>query len=149
MTLFEIGNPIPFARGLILKVLLLSAVTACNSVAPALGPQVLLADSSWRLVSIDDRPIERRSSPVIDFGTDSIAGHTGCNRYSAPISLSDNSISIGPIHVSHAACADQVERLEARFIEQLEAAYKLDVSLEFLAVFSNDVRYPLRFVRTR
>jgi heat shock protein HslJ len=120
--------------------MLLSILSACATTAPPaeeVAPRPAMAEKidseSWHVVSYFDGQ-RSMASPLLDapisatFGGDGrITGHAGCNNYSAPYQLAEDSLSIGPIAATRRFCSEppEVMQQEARYFEALQSATTL------------------------
>lgn len=104
--------PIPFARLARLPVLVAaSALCACTGSAREPMPAASAApDGAWALVELRGEPAPGPTLAFSGFDGDRrIAGHAGCNRYSAAIDAGgDGVLRFGHVLSTKMACADPV-----------------------------------------
>lgn len=99
-----------------------------------------LTGVEWKLVTIGTAPAlappqGQTAHLTLDPAQKSIAGSTGCNRYSGRYDLADGGLHLNPGAMTMMACQDEAARQEQAFVEALRstAGYRLaDGSLELL-----------------
>jgi putative lipoprotein len=108
-----------------LRLVLSLVVVGCSSNGPSGSSMTTfpLAGTSWRAVEIEGRPTDPAVASTLTFeGDQRVAGSTGCNLYTAPMSATDTSIRVGVIAMTRRACPPPVSDQETRFTRALEAA---------------------------
>ena len=108
-------------------------------------PADVLPGTRWHLVALDGLPVEDHSLPVLEFQTDAIRGHGGCNRYSAAGALDGDTLRVGPITATRRACEPRILERELRYFELLESAQHVEIVGDFLVVYCTGAAEPLRF----
>jgi heat shock protein HslJ len=121
------ARPSGCARGRIAIGLALVGLGAfgCQSGAPAASSTTTfrLGGTAWRAVEIEGRATDPEVASTVAFeGDQRVSGSTGCNRYTAPLSVTGTSIRLGVIAMTRRACPPPVTDQESRFIAALEAA---------------------------
>lgn len=111
----------------VVRLVVLACVAALSGCAPisargASGP----VDGGWVLVAHGFQPGELASVPSgvhVRVADGSISGSTGCNTFSAPLSLSqDGSVSVGPVLATLRSCSDAASSaLESGFLAALQS----------------------------
>lgn len=104
-------------------------VSSCISNGPAgerPGPTdpSALAGTEWRLVSLAGvGQIDPPDTATLDFAEDArVAGHTGCNQFSGPISTDQDGVRLGPLILTKMACVDPaVQDVENAYVSALES----------------------------
>jgi heat shock protein HslJ len=93
--------------------------------APAAGATSPLANTNWKLTSVD--AFGTNNAPVngteitLNFGADnSVNGSAGCNTYSGGYKLNGDQITIGPLISTMKACSDAVNGQEAFYLMTLQ-----------------------------
>ena len=107
--------------------LLVAALAGCASTegtvsSPATVPP--LAGTAWLAEDIDGRGVIDRAQTTLVFtepGQDAtrISGSGGCNRYSSPVSIDDETIRFGALAATRRACPPALMDQEARFFAAL------------------------------
>jgi len=66
--------------------------------------------------------------PTATFGGGTVAGSTGCNRYSASYALDGEALELGPIASTRMACPPPADAVEREYVAALErvAGWRLD-----------------------
>jgi heat shock protein HslJ len=83
----------------------------------------VLADSEWRPMTIGGGGVPDGANPIIRFQDDgTVAGYTGCNRFTGSYSISGDRIDIGPLATTKMACPDLAMNLEDRILASLDHA---------------------------
>ena len=80
-------------------------------------------------------------------GDQRVSGSTGCNRYTAPLSVTGTSIRVGVIAMTRMACPPPVMDQESRFTAALEAARGFRQEGDVLRLLDEQGRSLLRFTR--
>ena len=98
----------------------LSFVAGCggdegNGAATGESPEpASFAGVPWKLVSGLDVEGAEASPPSATFENVVVGGSTGCNHYSAPVTIDGDSMKIGMIAATQMACAPPADRSSAR-----------------------------------
>ena len=81
-------------------------------------------------------PASPSPAVTLKYEDEKFAGRSGCNRYSSAVKagLTPDSLNIGPTISTRMACAEPAMSIENRFLKQLEAATKLELSANQLAL---------------
>ena len=122
----------------------------CQSEGPAASSTAtfLLAGTAWRAVDIEGRPTDAEVASNLTFeGDQRVSGSTGCNRYTAPLSVTGTSIRVGVIAMTRMACPPAVMDQETRFTVALEAARGYRQEGDGLTLLDEQGRSLLRFTR--
>jgi heat shock protein HslJ len=130
------------------------AAAACSRHAAVVstpgGSQALVTGREWTLIELRSKPIDvtgRSLTLRFDPGENRASGFSACNQFSAPYTMTADSLRFGPIVATKMACVDQSRnRLEQEFLATLALvrAYQptdslLDLTAEgkTLALFKN------------
>jgi len=103
----------------------LSFVAGCggdegNGTATGASPeQASFAGVPWRLVSGLDVAGVEASPPSATFENTVVGGSTGCNHYSAPVTIDADSMKIGMIAATQMACAPPADSVERAYLDAL------------------------------
>ncbi len=76
--------------------------------------------SSWQVAAIGDMEIEPADGLTIDFADGRIAGNSGCNRYTGPVTLRADRIEVGAVAGTRMACPGRAMEIEGAFLAALE-----------------------------
>lgn len=87
---------------------------------------------SWK----SDEPAPASPAVTLKFENGKFAGRSGCNQYSSTVTEgpASGSIKVGPTISTRMACPEPVMAIENRFLKQLEAVTKFDLSSGQLAL---------------
>ncbi|MFO1152422.1 MAG: META domain-containing protein [Rhodospirillales bacterium] len=112
-----------------------------------------LADSRWLAEDIDGRPVAAGAQAIgqatVEFqGTDRIAGSTGCNHYSGPVTVGADSFSVGILATTRRACSPPLMSQEQRFTDALTAARRYSIEGATLRLFDASGAERLRLSRS-
>ncbi|MGL4608991.1 MAG: META domain-containing protein [Trueperaceae bacterium] len=105
-----------------------------------------LATTHWTLqthtsASAEHIPLE--SAPItltLDSGGQRVTGSSGCNTYSAKVTLESPSITIATPTTTLKACADDIMEQELTFLEALPNITTLEIEEEQLILSGNEQR---------
>jgi heat shock protein HslJ len=82
----------------------------------------------WRLAAIDGTPLPEALGIDATFDeAGTVSGTGGCNDYDGPYAIRGDTIRIGPLLTMRASCDPAVDRVEAAFLDALEAAGRWSV----------------------
>jgi heat shock protein HslJ len=88
-----------FTEVILLIVILMAACTAGSGNDP-------LAETSWKLVSINGVPVLKGTEPSVGFSDGKISGSSGCNTFGGSYKISGQKITTSSIAMTLMACAD-------------------------------------------
>ncbi|MDF1504776.1 META domain-containing protein [Roseisolibacter sp. H3M3-2] len=86
-----------------------------------------LAGTYWRLVELGGQPVQspgegREPHLVVEADGARVSGHSGCNRFSGPLSRDGAALRFGPLSSTKMACAEPaLNRQEIAFLRGLES----------------------------
>ena len=100
--------------------------------APPTTSAPSLANSSWKVVEVAGNAVAEPSQATLAFDdAGQVSGATPCNRYSATVMLSGNSMTFSPLTTERIACTDTT-RLgeEAEFLSDIQGvkSFEMDAS---------------------
>ncbi len=107
----------------------LSGVTSAQSPSPA---ATSLVGTDWNLVSSDlngtQAPVPAGIAATLHIDGDLAAGSSGCNRYLAPVTISDTGLTFGEAMTTKKACPPPQMAFEQQFLATLAtvASYSID-----------------------
>ncbi len=120
-------------------------LTRASSVA---APPPNLLGSEWLLEDLGGRGVSDRAQAILAFPeAGRIAGNGGCNRYAGEATIEDDRIAVGRLAATRRACGAALMDQEARFLEAIERANRLEWTEPFLVVHVDGMERPLRFTR--
>jgi len=107
--------------------LALASVVACSSPQVSVGrPPAPLVGTDWRVFEMHELPTIGGPYQVpATFRIDSTTatGFTGCNRFTGPVTYTNDRIKFGALAVTRMACLDtNIGRVEAGMLNALRAA---------------------------
>jgi len=77
-----------------------------------------------------------------------VAGDGSCNRFMGPVTITGNSIKIGPLAGTRMACASEaVGNQEAKYLKALEGATRFEWKEPYLLIYSDGMEKPMRFTK--
>ena len=97
------------------------AVAACSSGAAATQPPNL-EGTKWRVVEIAGAPTYGANPPTVSFGKGRIRGDSGCNTFSANLTMDQAAIDVGSINSTLRLCEGDVGAIETQFMRALVGA---------------------------
>lgn len=104
------------------------AVTGGEPVLRGCGgaPADLLAGLTWTVVALDGRPVPEGVAPDLRFEGETVAGSSGCNRFTGGIRLSGEGLSVGPLAMTRMACPEPQSATEQAMAAALAAVTRFD-----------------------
>ena len=112
----KMANPMP-RSGFFLSLVLLTGCQAFSG-----SDKADLAGGVWLLEEIGGRSVLNEVQATLSVDNGSVGGSTGCNRYSAPVTLSGTKIDVGRPVSTRRACEPDVMDQERRFLTALETS---------------------------
>lgn len=100
------------------------AVAGCSSGAAATQPPNLNG-TNWRVVEIAGEPTFGSNPPTISFRNGRIRGDSGCNTFTADVTLDQTTIDVGSISSTLRLCEGAVGATETLFMRALIGATAL------------------------
>lgn len=97
------------------------AIAGCSSGTAATTPPSL-DGTTWRVIEIAGQPTFGSNPPTVTFGNGRIRGDSGCNTFSAPITLEFPTIDVGSINSTLRLCEGDVGDTETQFMRALIGA---------------------------
>lgn len=113
---------------LIITLIILGSVSlvACSQATPTPTAEATpppLALTNWRLVSMNDVPVEEGFSSFLIFADEEgLYGYSGCNLFTSSYELMDSQINISPVPTSARVCDDNIKAKEEAVILVLNSA---------------------------
>ena len=112
-------------------------VAACSSGAAATqAPN--LEGTKWRVVEIGGAPTYGGNPPTVSFGNGRIRGDSGCNTFSANVTLDRMSIDVGSINSTLRLCEGDVGDVETQFMRALIGATSFSFDADGKLVLDGD-----------
>jgi putative lipoprotein len=97
---------------------------------PTASASLPLGVTTWRVDEIDGQPVQGSGAPTVtlDGAAQRVSGSSGCNRYTAALTVAGSELRIGDAATTRMACSPAVMELESRFVAALAAVrgYRLD-----------------------
>ena len=100
------------------------ALAGCSS-GDAATPPPNLNGTQWRVVEIAGEPTFGSNPPTISFRNGRIRGDSGCNTFSADVTLEQMTIDVGSISSTLRLCEGDVGATETMFMRALIGASSL------------------------
>ena len=117
------------------------------SVGDQSAPNGLLG-TAWRLEDLGGERVIADAPATLQFpGAGRASGRGSCNRFSASVEISGNSIRFGPIVSTKMACAGAVNVQEGRYFKALGDATRFELTGSALLIYGKGMDKPLRFAR--
>jgi len=111
-------------------------------------PDVTLANTYWKLVELNDGPVEPGEGKELHMilkGADQVSGYSGCNQFMGSVAVSGDGLSFGPIAGTRRMCEGSMDQ-ENAFLQALENAHHFTIRGEDLAVENANGEITMRFV---
>lgn len=109
--------------------------------APPTTPAPTLANSNWKVIEVGGVAVADGSQPTLAFdNAGQLSGETPCNRYSATVMLSGNTMTISPMTSERIACTDTTRLGEERdFLVDMQGvkSYELDGDAQLRLIDAN------------
>jgi putative lipoprotein len=105
------------------------AVAGCSSGDGATQPPNLNG-TQWRVVEIAGEPTFGGNPPTISFRNGRIRGDSGCNTFTADVTLDQMTIDVGSISSTLRLCEGDVATTETQFMRALIGANALSFDAE-------------------
>lgn len=125
-------------KTLLLIIVTLWAVTACNAHAPSegnivgnTGSQPGLTGTNWRVSDLNGVGVVDNSKTSILFTSDGqVSGTAGCNLFSGTYSTRNGTLNFGPLAVTRRACVPALGDQENKFLDLMSKVehYEIDAS---------------------
>jgi putative lipoprotein len=97
------------------------AIAGCSSGDAATQPPNL-SGTTWRVIEIAGEPTYGSNPPTISFRNGRIRGDSGCNTFTADVTLEQMSIDVGSISSTLRLCEGDVATTETLFMRALIGA---------------------------
>ncbi|MCC5808787.1 MAG: META domain-containing protein [Ectothiorhodospiraceae bacterium] len=112
-------------------------LVACQS--PSLHQtQPPIDGTEWRVMAINEEPVEENVETTMIFGEERVMGNTGCNQYTAPVEIDRSSMNVSNAVATRMACADNIMRQESAFLQALESVKLFNRSGNSLRLYDAD-----------
>ena len=112
-------------------------VAACSSGVAATQPPNL-DGTKWRVVEIAGAATYGANPPTVSFGNGRIRGDSGCNRFSANVTMDQATIDVGSINSTLRMCEGDVGQIETQFMRALVGASSFAFDAEGNLVLDGD-----------
>lgn len=105
-------------------------------------PTAELLDTRWKLIAIENQPIVTKPPPdeahlMLGSSDNTVAGYSGCNRFSGGFTLEGEALSFGPLLSTERACIDSMD-LEAHYLQALAKINRVEIVEREMRAFSGD-----------
>ncbi|TDJ44660.1 MAG: META domain-containing protein [Gammaproteobacteria bacterium] len=129
-------------RILMFLALLLPAACERGPEAPVVTPAAELLDTRWKLIAIENQPIITKPPPdeahlLLSSDDNTVAGYSGCNRFSGGFTRQDGALSFGPLMSTRRACIDSMD-LEANYLQALGRVDRIEIVERELRMFDGE-----------
>jgi heat shock protein HslJ len=99
------------------------------------GGLEMIGGTEWVLRAWKNgEPAPRSPAVTLEFENGKFVGRSGCNRYSSAVTATNASLQVGPTISTRMACVEPAMTIENRFLKQLEAVTKFELSAGQLAL---------------
>ncbi|MDO9434042.1 META domain-containing protein [Hydrogenophaga sp.] len=124
------------------------ALTACAM--PGASAPAPLVGSEWQLEDLGGRGVLDRVQATLAFPeAGRVAGNSSCNRFFGSYTLMQDKVAFGQLGGTRMACAEAVGDQEARYLDALQKAQRLEVQGKTMLMHVQGLEKPLRFTRTK
>jgi putative lipoprotein len=113
------------------------AVAGCSS-GDGATPPPNLNGTQWRVVEIAGEPTYGSNPPTISFRNGRIRGDSGCNTFTADVTLDQMTIDVGSINSTLRLCEGDVATTETSFMRALIGAKALSFDEKGNLVIAGD-----------
>jgi len=127
-----------------------AAMSTPTSTSTTSAPTTIdLVGTGWRLEDLVGAGIIDNSQATLTFPeAGRVAGDGSCNRFMGPVTITGNSIKIGPLAGTRMACASEaVGNQEAKYLKALEGATRFEWKEPYLLIYSDGMEKPMRFTK--
>ena len=97
-----------------------------------------LEGTTWRVVEIAGQATLGANPPAMTFGSGRIRGDTGCNTFSAAVTVEPGIIDVAGINSTLRLCDGQVGQIETSFMRALVSARTLSFDAEGDLIIGGD-----------
>jgi heat shock protein HslJ len=105
-----------------------------------------LLGTRWLLEDLAGTGVIDRSRATLEFpAPNRLAGLASCNRYNGSVAFDGERIDIGRLTLTDRDCVEALERQEARYLEALRNAARLERAGPFLLLWADGFDAPLRY----
>ena len=125
------------ARSAVLALAAALTVAACSSGVAATKPPNL-EGTKWRVVEIAGAPTFGAKPPTVSFGKGRLRGDSGCNTFSANVTMDQATIDVGSINSTLRMCEGDVGSIETQFMRALVEASSFTFDAEGHLVLDGD-----------
>jgi len=125
------------ARWVVLALAAGLTVVACSSGVAATKPPNL-EGTKWRVVEIAGAPTFGANPPTVSFGKGRIRGDSGCNTFSANVTMDQAAIDVGSINSTLRMCEGDIGSIETQFMRALVGASSFAFDAEGHLVLDGD-----------
>jgi len=123
-------------------------LAGCSSMAPESGSLTDLQTSSWVLNKLPGHSFDTDRRPTLRFNDEgNIEGYSGCNSYTASVSVNTDDIRITDIYGTKRLCKDSAMTFEAEFLDALTRARMWNVEGKILNLKSSSGDVIMKFGR--
>lgn len=137
------------------SLLLAVLLSACAVPAPVASPTAVaptptsLAGTEWVAFAIDGVAEVANPKPKLRWvSADKLAGSGGCNGFTAPVVVAQNSLRLGALASTGRACLSMPGSQEDRFFKALELTRKARVERDQLVLTDEAGKQLARFLKT-
>ena len=124
-------------RRAVLALAAVLTVAACSSGSAATQPPNL-DGTKWRVVEIAGAPTYGANPPTVSFGNGRIRGDSGCNTFTANLTVDQTTIDVGSINSTLRLCEGDVGQIETQFMRALVGASSFAFDAEGNLVLDGD-----------
>ncbi|QHE87631.1 META domain-containing protein [Hydrogenophaga sp. BPS33] len=127
------------------------ALLVLNACAlPGASAPAPLVGSEWLLEDLGGRGVLDRVQATLAFPeAGRVAGNSSCNRFFGSYTLMQDKVAFGQLGGTRMACPPAVGDQEARYLDALQKAQRLEVQGKTMLMHVQGLDKPLRFTRTQ
>lgn len=115
-------------KHLIATLLVALTASACGATPPA-GDVGRLTGATWEATEVDGKPVATPAPVTLAIADGQASGGSGCNSYSATVTLAPDRISFGPLMSTKMACAEEgAMQTEMAYLQALSGAERWSIS---------------------
>ncbi|NLX37301.1 MAG: META domain-containing protein [Chloroflexi bacterium] len=123
--------------------LLVLVALLAGLMAGCIGPGGLkgdpLAGTSWTLAQLGDAVALQGSEVTLQFDEGGVGGLAGCNHYGGEYAVDGHGLTLGPLHSTLMACADEhITAQEGRYLQALGQVERFELKGGRLYLYGAD-----------
>jgi len=132
-------------RAIVLVLVLTAGLAGCGDDEAGAPAAASLPPTPWTLAAGIDVAGWEDVAPSVTFEHRKAAGFTGCNQFTAPYTVDEEKLEIGPVAATQMACTGPAAEVERAFVAALEQVSSWRIDGGELVLLDDDGEELLRF----